>query len=122
MQVYRRRVQPKAESGSCCNDANFCGKGKSSADRVSGETEVAELVVALGDDLVGVDPDVAIAGEDVDVGFGFPVGVSLTAVWVAEGDVHAGEFFVLQKNADHFGKAEIGAESQFADAIAVFVG
>ena len=56
---------------------------------------MVELVFAFGDDLIGVDPDVAVAGEDIDVGFGFPVGVSLAAVGVAEGDVDAGEFFVL---------------------------
>jgi hypothetical protein len=31
----------------------------------SGEAEVVELVFALGDDLVGVDPDVAFPGEHV---------------------------------------------------------
>src|SRR5690349_1967582 len=36
--------------------------------------------------------------------------------------MNAGEFLVLKEHADHFGKAEVGAESQFADAIAVFVG
>ena len=55
-----------------------------------------ELVVAFGYDLVVVDPDVAVAGEDVDVRFGFPVGVSLAAVGVAKGDMDAGKFFVLQ--------------------------
>src|SRR5258708_29693977 len=86
------------------------------------EAEVVELVAAFGDDLVGVDPDVAVAGEDVDVGAGFPVGVGLAAVGVAEGDVHAGEFFVLKEDADHFGEAEVGAESELAYAITVFVG
>src|SRR5258708_37887787 len=86
------------------------------------EAEVVEVVAAFGDDLVGVDPDVAVAGEDVDVGAGFPVGVGLAAVGVAEGDVHAGEFFVLKEDADHFGEAEVGAESELAYAITVFVG
>ena len=80
------------------------------------------MVFAFGDDLVGVDPDVAVAGEDVDVGLGFPVGVGLAAVGIAEGDVNAGKFFVLEKDADHFGEAEVGAEGEFADAVAVFVG
>src|SRR5216684_5006799 len=86
------------------------------------EAEVVELVAAFGDDLVLVDPDVAVAGEDVDVGAGFPVGVGLAAVGVAEGDVHAGEFFVLKEDADHFREAEVGAESELAYAITVFVG
>src|SRR5713226_1939791 len=86
------------------------------------EAEVVELVAAFGDDLVLVDPDVAVAGEDVDVGAGFPVGVGLAAVGVAEGDVHAGKLFVLKKNADHFGEAEVGPESELADAVAVLIG
>ena len=78
--------------------------------------------MAFGDDLVVVDPDVAVAGEDVDVRFGFPVGVGLAAVGIAESDVDAGKFFVLKKDADHFGEAEVGAEGEFADAVAIFVG
>src|SRR3984957_10444395 len=98
---------------------NFLGQARPSWLR---EAEVVQLIFAFGDDLVGVDPDIAVAGEDVDVSFGFPVGMGLAAVGVAEGDVDAGEFFVLEKNADHFGKTEVGAEGEFADAVAVFVG
>ena len=65
------------------------------------EAEVVQLVVAFGDDLIVVDPDVAVAGEDIDVGSGFPVGVGLAAVGIAEGNVDAGEFFVLQQNSNH---------------------
>ena len=83
---------------------------------------MVELVFAFGDDLVGVDPDVALAGQDIDVGFRFPVGVGLAAVGIAEGNMHAGKFFVLEQDADHFGEAEVGAEGQLADAVAVFVG
>jgi hypothetical protein len=32
------------------------------------EAKVVEVVAAFEDDLVGVDPDVAVAGEDVDMG------------------------------------------------------
>src|ERR1700736_4911199 len=74
------------------------------------EAEVVELVAAFGDDLVLVDPDVAVAGEDVDVGARFPVGMGLVAVGIAEGDVDAREFFVLQQDADHFRKSEVGAK------------
>ena len=88
-------MRPEAESGIAVTKQIFGVSGKRSTDRDSGEAEVVELVLPLGDDLVGVDPDIAIAGEDVDVGFGFPVGVSLTAVWVAESNVHAREFLVL---------------------------
>ena len=34
-----------------------------------GEAEMGELIVALGDDLILVDPDVAVAGQDVDMRF-----------------------------------------------------
>src|SRR5260370_24415091 len=46
----------------------------------------------------------------------------MAAVGIAEGDVDAGKFFVLKKNADHFGTSEVGAESEFDDAIAIFIG
>ena len=81
------------------------------------EAEVVELVAAFGDDLVLVDPDVTVAGKDIDMRAGFPVGMGLAAVGVAEGDVHAGKFFVLEEDADHFRKSEVGAEGidlQFA--------
>ncbi len=45
----------------------------------------------------------------------------LAAVWIAERDVYAGEFFVLQQNSDHFGQAEVRSKCQFAHAIAVLV-
>src|SRR5579859_3518776 len=48
--------------------------------------------------------------------------MGLVAVGIAEGDVYAGKFFVLQKIADHLRKPEVGAEGEFADAVAVFVG
>src|SRR5271154_3988151 len=70
-------------------------------DMRSGEAEVVELVAAFFDDLVVVDPDVALAGEDIDVGSGFPVGVGLAAVGIAEGEGHAGEFFVFLEKKNH---------------------
>jgi hypothetical protein len=68
-----------------------------------GQAEVGELIVAFGDYLIVVDPDVAVTSEDVYVRFRFPVGVGLAAVGVAKGDVDAGKFFVLQKDANHRG-------------------
>ena len=59
------------------------------------EAEVVQLVVPSGNDLVFVDPDVAITGEHIDVGARFPVGMGLRAVGIAESDVHTGKFFVL---------------------------
>src|SRR5882724_7370444 len=81
-----------------------------------------ELVLAFFNDLVIIDPDVALARQHVNVRFGFPVGMGLGSVGVSKRDVHAGKFFILQKNADHLGKSKIGAESELADTVAVFVG
>jgi hypothetical protein len=62
---------------------------------VPGEAQVIELVVAFFDDLVVVDPNIAISRKNVDVGAGFPVRVRLTAVRVAKRDVHARKFLIL---------------------------
>ena len=51
-----------------------------------------------------------------------PVGARLAAVRIAERDMHARDLFVLQQDADHVAQAEVGAERQFADAVAVLVG
>ena len=66
------------------------------------KAEVAELVAAFFDDLVVIDPDVALAGKHVHVRRGFPVGVGLAAVGIAEREVHAREFLILKQDADHF--------------------
>lgn len=65
------------------------------------KAKMRELIVTFREDLIVVDPHVAISGQNIDMRFRFPVGVSLAAVRVAEGDVHARKFLVLQKNADH---------------------
>jgi hypothetical protein len=57
---------------------------------------VPELVVALFDDLVFIDPDVAIARQHIHVRLGFPVRVGLAAVGIPESDMHARKFFVLK--------------------------
>ncbi len=46
----------------------------------------------------------------------------MCAVGVAEGDVDAGEFFVLQDVADDALDADVGADGELADAVGVFVG
>src|SRR5437879_1694944 len=81
-----------------------------------------ELVAAFFDDLVVVDPDVALAGEHVDMSLGFPVSVSLAAIGIPESEVHSGEFFILKQNPDHFGQSKVGAESELANPVAIFVG
>ena len=63
---------------------------------ISGEAQVVELIATLIDHLVLIDPNIAFASEHIDVGLGGPVRVGLTAVRIAEGQMHAGEFFVLE--------------------------
>src|SRR5258708_25661949 len=48
--------------------------------------------------------------------------MGLVAVGIAEGDVDAGKFFVLQKDANPFRKSEVSAEGELAAAVAIFVG
>src|SRR2546421_9696283 len=86
------------------------------------QAERIETIAALLDDLIVIDPHVAAAGEHVDVRARLPIGVRLAAVGIAKSEMHAGEFFVLEQNNDHFRENENGAEGQVADAIAVFVG
>ena len=63
---------------------------------------MVHLVMAFGNNLIAVDPYIAIARQNVDVSFRFPIGVSLASVRIAKGDVHSGEFLILQQNSDHF--------------------
>ena len=79
-------------------------------------------IPALADHLRVVDPDVAVARQDVDVRARFPVGAGLAAVGVAEREVDARDLLVLQQDADHLAEREVGAERQLADAVAVLVG
>ena len=51
-----------------------------------------------------------------------PGGAGVFAVGIAEGDVDAGKFFVLQDVADDALDADVGADGEFADAVGVFVG
>ena len=41
---------------------------------------------------------------------------------IAEREVDAGDFLVLQQDADHLAEPEVGAERELADAVAVLVG
>ena len=75
-----------------------------------------------GDDLLIVDPHIAVASEHINVRARLPVGVCLAAIGIAKREVDARHLLVLQQDADHLAQAEIGAESELADAVAVFVG
>ena len=66
--------------------------------------------------------DIEAEADNVYVGAGTPGGASVFAVGIAEGDVDAGEFFVLQDVANDAIDADVGANSEFSYSIGVFVG
>src|SRR5581483_8851459 len=58
----------------------------------------------------------------VDMSGGIPVSPGVRAVRIAERDMDTGNFFVLQDVADHVANADVGADGEFADAVAELVG
>src|ERR1019366_8451532 len=72
--------------------------------------------------LAAVDPDVEIAAHDVDVGRRVPVRAGMRAVRIAERDVNAGDFLVLENVADYVVNGDVGADGEFAHAVAVLIG
>src|SRR5579884_1061972 len=48
-----------------------------------------------------VDADIETAADHIDVRGGIPVRAGMGAIRIAEGDVNAGDLFVLQNIADH---------------------
>src|ERR1017187_7443516 len=73
-------------------------------------------------DLAAVDPDVELASHDVDMGARVPIGARVRAVRIAESDVNAGNFFVLQDVADDIVHTNVGADGELTDAVAELVG
>src|SRR6202789_737615 len=72
---------------------------------------------------VGVaEPDAELEADYVDVRGGLPWGAGVRAVGISEGDVDAGEFFVLKDVSDNALDVDIGADGELADAVGVFVG
>ena len=71
--------------------------------------------------LFAIEPDVEIAADTVDVRFGRPIGARVPGIGMTESDVHTGNFFVLQNISDHVSARGVGADGEFADAVAVFV-
>ena len=51
-----------------------------------------------------------------------PLGSGVRAIGIAEGDMYAGIFFILQDLSDHVFQLNICADGKLAHAIAVFVG
>src|ERR1017187_8683822 len=72
--------------------------------------------------LAAVDPDVEIAAHDVDVGRRVPVRAGMRAVRIAERDVNTGDFLVLENIADDVVNGDVGADGEFAHAVAVLIG
>ena len=70
----------------------------------------------------GFEPDVEAEADDIDVGAGAPGSAGVFAVGIAEGDVDAGKFLVLEDVADDAVDADVGADGEFADAVGVLVG
>jgi hypothetical protein len=78
--------------------------------------------LSLGHDLLAIHMNVEAKPDDVDVCGRIPVCARVRAVRIAERDVHAREFFVLQDVSDHFMQFHVGADGELADAVAVLVG
>ena len=72
-------------------------------------------------DLLAVEPDVEIAADAVDVRLGEPRLAGVLGVGMAEGDVDAGNFFVLQDVPDDVRAGRVRADGELAHAVAVFV-
>ena len=73
-------------------------------------------------DLTIVSPDVEFRPDHIDVRRRIPLRAGMRAVGIAERDVNAGKFFVLQNVADHAVQSDVGADGELAHAIAVFIG
>src|SRR6267378_8144413 len=86
------------------------------------ETKSVQKIPSMADYLLVVYPDIAGAGEDVDVRARFPGRAGLTAVRIAEGEVDPRDLLVLQQHADHVVERDVRAERQLADLVAVGVG
>src|ERR1700722_11492797 len=67
------------------------------------------------------EPDVEIETDYIDVGGRTPLGAGVLAIWIAEGDVDAGELFILQDVADHMCDADVSADRELAHTVGVFV-
>ena len=87
-----------------------------------GSWSVLDQELALLHDLPPVYPDIELAANHVDVRAGVPLRSRVLSIRIAEGDVDAGEFLVLQDLADYVGQFNIGADGELAYAVAVFVG
>src|SRR5437868_15243502 len=72
--------------------------------------------------LFAIEPDVKVAPDTINVRFRFPIRAGVFGVGMAECDMHTGNLFVLQNIADDSSTGCIRPDSEFAHAIAVFIG
>src|SRR5258708_4619753 len=116
----RGRAETRNQSG---GQRKLEGRG-SSAFRVSALPLFRDFLKQkrpLRHDLLFVEPDVEEAADAVNMGRTLPGLAGVLAIGMAEGDVDAGEFLVLQDVADDAGAGEVGADGELADAVGVLV-
>src|SRR5260370_27866659 len=73
-------------------------------------------------DLAPVNPDIELAANHVDVSGRVPVGAGVRAVRIAERNMDARDLLILENVADHIANGNVGADGEFANAVAVFIG
>src|ERR1700679_115707 len=101
-----------------------CGNPRysSALEIMSGGDEDLAVAHDLLSAVVGFEPDVEAKTDNIDVRRAAPRRAGVLAVGIAEGDVNAGKFFVLEDVANDVIDAEIGADGELAHAIRVFIG
>ena len=73
-------------------------------------------------DLLSIHPNVEFAADNINMSGRIPVRPRVEAVRIAESDVYTGIFLVLQNLADYVLEANVGADSELTNAIAILVG
>src|SRR5262245_56980235 len=71
--------------------------------------------------LLTIEPDIEIASDTVDMRFGSPVCAGVFCVRMTKSNVDAGNFFILQNMTDDVAASGVRADSELADAVAVFI-
>ncbi len=98
-----------------------CGSTSPGCFSPLGQPEAVEQIAALTNHLLFVDPDIASARQHVHMRSRTPRCMRLAAVRIAESKMHARQFLILQQHTNHVGQAEVRAEGQFANAVAVLI-
>src|SRR6266404_8248839 len=87
--------------------------------RISSITAILYQKFTASHHLLAVEPDIEIAANAVDVGFGNPIRPSVFGIRMTEGDMNAGNFFVLQNVTDDVGQGMVCANAKFTKAVVV---